>query len=131
MLKAYICDKEEIIDINIVSKSAMLFAVVIILSFAIQELIEIYSTIYGIIVFFFMAFAYTRIYFVLKRLTRSQNKLHVALTEENLTRMKLLLQQTKLATSCFIVVVCFCVLCFLPIIAIAIPLYGSLYQFEF
>ena len=131
MLKAYICDKEEIIDINIVSKSAMLFAVVIILSFAIQELIEIYSTIYVIIVFFFMAFAYTRIYFVLKRLTRSQNKLHVALTEENLTRMKLLLQQTKLATSCFIVVVCFCVFCFLPIIAIAIPLYGSLDQFEF
>ncbi len=115
--------------IYIVSNAAVLFAVII-LSFAIQELTGIYSTIYAIIVFFFMAFAYTRIYFVVKRLARSHNKLHVAVTEENLTRMKLFLQQTKLATSCFVVVVCFCVLCLLPI-AIAIPLYESVDQFEF
>jgi hypothetical protein len=66
---------------------------------------------------------------VVKRLAQSQNKPHDAASEENLTRMKLFLLEIKQAKSCFIVVICFCVLGFLPK-TIAIPFFPSLDQLE-
>jgi hypothetical protein len=46
----------------------------------------------------------------------SQNKRHsVAVTEENLTRKKLFLQEIKQAKSCFLVVMCYFILYFLPV----------------
>jgi uncharacterized membrane protein YhaH (DUF805 family) len=66
---------------------------VIILSFAIPWLLEIYATVKITFVFFFIAFVYSRIYLVVKRLAQSQNKPHDAASEENLTRMKLFLRE--------------------------------------
>ncbi len=77
----------------------------------------------GTLIFFFFAFAYTRIYLVVKKLARSQNRPHDA-AAENLTRMKLFLREIKQAKSCFIVVICFGLLSFLPG-AITFPFYQS------
>ena len=115
--------------IYIVSLTLLQFAVMIV-SLKIQKVIEIYSTMFLILIFFFIAYAYTRIYAVVRRLDRSQRKLNVAEGEQNITKTKLILQQIKLAKSCFIVVICFCVLCFLPTV-IAIPALNSLDQSEF
>jgi hypothetical protein len=103
--------------------------VVIILSFAIPWLLEIYATLKIMFVFFFIAFVYTRIYLVVKRLAQSQNKPRDAASEENFIRVKLFLREIKQAKSCFIVVICFCVLGFLPP-TIAVPFFPSLNIFE-
>ncbi len=77
----------------------------------------------GTLIFFSFAFAYTRIYLVVKKLARSQNRPHDA-AAENVTRMKLFLRKIKQAKSCFIVVICFGLLSFLPG-AIAFPFIQS------
>jgi uncharacterized membrane protein YcgQ (UPF0703/DUF1980 family) len=87
---------------------------VINLSLAVQGLIEMYGAVKTTFIFFFIAFAYTRIYLVVKKLARSRNKTHDAFSEKNLTRMKLVLREIKQAKSCFVVVICFCILSFLP-----------------
>ena len=87
---------------------------VITLSLAVQGLIEMYGAVKTTFIFFFIAFAYTRIYLVVKKLARSRNKTHDAFSEKNLTRMKLVLGEIKQAKSCFVVVICFCILSFLP-----------------
>jgi hypothetical protein len=74
--------------------------------------------------FFFIAFVYTRIYLVVRKLAQSQNKSHGAVSKGNLTRMKLFLREIKQAKSCFIVVICFCVLGFLPP-TIAVPFFQA------
>jgi hypothetical protein len=101
----------------------------IILSFEHFRLLEIYATVKITFVFFFIAFVYTRIHLVVRKLAQSQNKPHDGASEENLTRMKLFLREIKQAKSCFIVVICFCVLGFLPK-TIAVPFFPSLDQFE-
>ena len=101
----------------------------VILSFEHPRLLEIYATVKITFVFFFIAFVYTRIYLVVRKLAQSQNKPHDAASEENLTRMKLFLREIKQAKSCFIVVICFCVLGFLPK-TIAVPFFPSIDQFE-
>ncbi len=80
-------------------------------------------TYYHTIIFIFIAFTNTRIYFVVKKLSRSENRPQDA-TVENLTRMKLFLRELKQAKSCFIVVICFGIFCFLPV-TIAFPIYQS------
>jgi hypothetical protein len=99
-------------------------------SLVIQKLIEMYGTISVTLIFSFTVFAYTRIYLVARKLARSENQLHDAAGEGNLTRKKLFLREIKLAKSCFIVVVCFCVLCFLPT-AFLVTFYKYLDQFEY
>ncbi len=81
-----------------------------------------------ILIFIFMAFAYTRIYLVVKKLARSDIRPHDA-TAENLTKMKLFLREIKQAKSCFIVVICFGLLCFLPS-AIAFPIFPSFSKYN-
>jgi hypothetical protein len=71
-----------------------------------------------------IAFVYTRIYLVVRKLAQSQNKSHGAVSKGNLTRMKLFLREIKQAKSCFIVVICFCVLGFLPP-TIAVPFFQA------
>ncbi len=95
----------------------------IISSFFIRKRFHISTVIVEIIIFFFIAFAYTRIYLVVKKLARSQNRPHDA-AAENLTRIKLFLREIKQAKSCFIVVICFGFLCFLPVV-IAFPFFQS------
>ena len=68
----------------------------------------------GMFIFAFTAFAYTRIYLVVKKLARTPHRPHDPAAEENTTKMKVFFGEIKHAKSCFIVVLCFGVLCFLP-----------------
>jgi hypothetical protein len=77
----------------------------------------------------FVTFAYTKIYLVVRKLSRSPNRPHDPAAQENTTRMKVFLGQIKHAKSCFMVVVCFGVLCFLPG-AIALTFTPTLKQIE-
>ncbi len=96
----------------------------IIISFRHFKWLRIGATVVAVLIFLFIAFAYKRICSVVKKLSRSQNCVHDAAEEENLKRMKLFLRQIKQAKSCFIVVICFGFLCFLPAV-IAFPLLES------
>ena len=81
---------------------------------AVQNLVRIYIVAKFTFFFFFTAYAYTRICSVVRNLARSQMKPHDADENMNVTKMKKFLQEVKQARSCFIVVVCFFVLVFLP-----------------
>ena len=61
----------------------------------------------------FTAFAYTRIYLVARKSAHPPNKLPSDANSENLTRIKLFLRRTRQARSCFNIVLCYFVLCFL------------------
>jgi hypothetical protein len=74
----------------------------------------IFGTLLVTIVLMFTAFAYTRIYLVIRKLNRPQNQPSDVEGEVNLTRKKLFLREIKQAKSCFIVVICFFILSFLP-----------------
>lgn len=86
---------------------------VIILSFKSARLLEIYLILKATLVFVITAYVYTRIYLVVKKLDQSLKKPNDA-AGMNLTRTKLFLQQIRQARSCFMVVVCYFALCFLP-----------------
>ena len=67
--------------------------------------------------FLFIAFAYTRIFLVVKNLARSEKTPATdANAEEDFTRKKLFLQDIKLAKSCFIVVLCYVALYYFPLL---------------
>ena len=93
-----------------VGSGAVVTFFVIILSFRIQPAVLMFGSLLVTLVLIFTAFAYTRIYLVVRKLNRSPNQP----VEENLTRKKLFLRQIKQAKSCFIVVMCFFTLSFLP-----------------
>ena len=93
---------------------------VIILSLKSTSFLQIYIILKVTVIFFTTAYVYTRIYLVVKKLARLQKKPNDGNAEKNLTKMKLFLQEIRQARSCFIVVVCYFVLCFLPP-TIAIP----------
>ena len=80
-------------------------------------------------IFVFAAIAYTRIYLVVKKLARTPHRPHDPAAVENTTKMKAFRQKVKHATSCFLVVVFYAVLHFLPG-AIALPFFKSMKQFE-
>jgi hypothetical protein len=87
---------------------------VIFLSFRTRLAPMIFGTLLVSLVLMFTAFAYTRIYLVVRKLNRSQNQPSSVEGEVNLTRKKLFLREIKQAKSCFIVVMCFFILSFLP-----------------
>ena len=69
--------------------------------------------------FLFIAFAYTRIFLVVKNLAHSEKtSVGDASAERDLTRKKLYIQDIKLAKSCFIVVLCYVVLYYLPLVLV-------------
>jgi hypothetical protein len=81
-------------------------------------------------IFVFTAFSYRKIYLVVKKLRHSTRKPHdAAATVENMTKLKLFLREFKQAKSCFMVVICFAVFCFVPT-AIALAIYTSVDKFE-
>ena len=82
-----------------------------------------------IFIFVFTVFAYTRIYLVVKKSSRSPNRPHDPAAVKNTTKIKMLLQKFKHAKSCFMVVICFAVLCLLPP-TITLPLLPKLKQSE-
>ncbi len=87
---------------------------VIILSLAIPSAILMFAVLLVAVVFLFTVFAYTKIYLVVRKLNRPPNQLSDAESQGNLTRKKLFLREIKQAKSCFIVVMCFFILSFLP-----------------
>jgi hypothetical protein len=100
-----------------------------ILSFPYHTIFRICVIALELLIFAFIAFAYTRIFLVIKKLKPSPNRPDDADAETNTSRMKSFFQEIKHAKSCFIVVLCYCVLCFLPA-AIAVPLSSTLDKFE-
>ena len=112
-----------------IGSSAAVEFLVLSLSLAGQWLLEIYVIVKITLVFLFTIYVYTKIYLVVKKLARSQKKPHDFAKELNLTKLKLFLRQIKEARSCFLVVVCFCVLGFLPA-TIAVPFFASMNKFE-
>ncbi|CAB4028718.1 histamine H2 receptor-like [Paramuricea clavata] len=98
-----------------VGSGAVVTIFAIVLSFRIQFAIMMFGALLVPLVFVFTAFAYTRIYLVVRKLNRAQNK-PSNVEEVNLTRKKLFLREIKQAKSCFIVVMCFFILSFLPAI---------------
>ena len=82
-----------------------------------QNLVRIYAIAKVAFVLFLTVYTYTRIYTgtVVRKLVRcSQMKPHDVVENINLTKMKLFLREIKQTKSCFVVVVCFFVLGFLP-----------------
>ena len=80
-------------------------------------------------IFVFTAFAYTRIYLVVKKLSRTPNRPHDPAAVDNTTKMKVFWQKVAHAKSCFIVVICFGVFCVLPG-GITIAFFPTLNLFE-
>jgi large-conductance mechanosensitive channel len=94
-----------------------------------ERLFQIYAVLKYILLFLCIAFAYMRIYLVVRKLSRSQLKPQDSSPNESLTKLKLFLSEIKQAKACFIVVVCFFALSVLPI-AIGIPVSHNLNKFE-
>jgi hypothetical protein len=105
---------------------------VAILSSAIRVLRAVFITAMVTLFFIFAAFVYTRIYLVVIKMAESQKNMHsVAVTEENITRKKRFLQEIKQAKSCFLVVMCYFILCFLPVIlALIVAIRGNQFQVQ-
>ena len=98
----------------IVGFTAVVDFSVVTLSVVIFPLVKIYAMVKVAVIFFLTAYVYTRIYLVVKRLARSQRKPNGESADKNLTKMKLFLQEIRQARSCFMVVICFFALNFLP-----------------
>ena len=86
------------------------------LSFLIRTLSMILFAGALVLFFIFTAFAYTRIYLVVRRLSRSRNQLENIQTQ-GIGRWKAFQREVKHAKSCFLVVVCF----FMFLLPISVP----------
>ena len=104
---------------------------ILVLTFSVwaRRILEIYTVVKLTLAFLCVVITYTRIYLIVRKLARSQCKPQDPSSEENVTRMKLFLQEIRQAKACFIVVICFFVLSFLPP-TIAISFYPMLNKFE-
>ena len=89
---------------------------IVILSLAIEGLIKRFTMALAILFFTSAAYIYTKIYTVVRKLACSKNELQDSQVVNNLTRQKMFIQEIKQAKNCFIVVICFFFLCFLPVI---------------
>ena len=113
-----------------ITSGAVLVFFLTILSYLVQGMIRVYAIVSATLVFLFAAFAYTKIYFVSRKLARSPlHQRQNGAAGNNVARLKLFRQEIQVAKSCFIVVVCFFSLCFLPQV-IAFPYYADLTKFE-
>ena len=96
------------------------FLVVVALSLVFRRLMDGWIILQSTIFFLFTAFAYTRIFLVVKILAHPQNKVHEVSTalEGNLSKTKMFLREIKHAKSCFMVLVCYVGLHYLPVMLI-------------
>ena len=85
------------------------------LSFITQEYLEISIAVTIASIFTFNVLAYTRIYLVITKIAHKQKIRNVA-TEEHLIRKTRFLQEAKQAKSCFLVVISYFCLIFLPLL---------------
>ena len=109
--------------------AVVMLSVTILGQFFNPRLLQTFGIVLEALLFVLTAFVYTRIYLVVRKLARPPNQLHEAGAVENLTRMKLFLQEMKQARSCFIVVVWFFVLWLFPG-AIAFSFFESLDKYD-
>ena len=78
------------------------------------RLFHLYVMVKVTIILLLTAYVYTRIYMVVKNLACSQRKPRDAAEGRRVTKTKLFLKEIRQARSCFIVVICFFMLGFLP-----------------
>ena len=83
-------------------------------SFTAKRLFHQYVMVKVTLILLLTAYVYTRIYMVVKKLARSRKKPHDAAEGMSVTKTKLFLKEIRKARSCFIVVICFFMLGFLP-----------------
>ena len=95
-----------------VCSGVVVMFLVAILSLAIEGLIKRFTMVLATLFFTFAAFVYARIYLVVRKLARPSD----ATAVNNLARQKMFIREIKQAQKCFNVVICFFVLCFLPVI---------------
>ena len=87
---------------------SVLMISIVILSFANKRLAKNLCTGLLVIVFIFIVFAYTKIFLVVRNLSRERIWPSAeAGTAETMAKKKLLLQEIKQANSCFVVAICF------------------------
>lgn len=86
------------------------------LSLIFSRLMEVWLLVLTTLFFILIAFVYTRIFSVVKNLARSKGGSGAAAdAERNLTKMKLFLRDIKHVKSCFIVVLSYICLYYLPV----------------
>ena len=114
-----------------VCPSIMAMFLVNILSLAVDGLIKPFTIVVATTFFAFTTFVYARIYMVVRKLAREGFQKIVQDSPEmnNLTRKKVLFSEIKQAKNCFMVVVCFLLLYFLPIL-VTFSLAGNVNEYE-
>ena len=98
--------------------SLVFFSVIVTLSHAFHRLMAGWTMAQSTVFFFFIAFAYTRIFLVVKKLARFQRNVHdvhAYVSERNSTRTMVFLQDIKHAKTCFTVVLCYVVFHYMPV----------------
>ena len=95
--------------------ASLLFISVVTLSQTFRKLIAGWLIVQSTILFFFIPLAYTRIFLVVKKLTRFQNKKSWPRLRSALDKTMLFFQDIKHAESCFVVVLCYVVLHYMPV----------------
>ena len=89
---------------------------VAILSLSIEGLIKRFTVVLAILSFTSTAFVYTRIYQVVRNIAQSEKLISDASVVNDLAGKKMFLREVKHAKKCFIVVACFFLLSFLPVV---------------
>ena len=97
---------------------SLVFLSALIISQFFRIVMDIWIVVQSTLFFFFAGFAHIRIFMVVKDLSRSQPKVDDAIAEGNLTKKKEFLQDVRHAKSCFIVILCFVILHYLPVISL-------------
>lgn len=106
----------------------LMMCLVVILSFFIDKIIGRFVLAMVTLFFLFAAFAYTRIYLVVRKLSRPKNQIYDN-DAGNISRLKTLLQKMKQAKSCVLVVLSYFVLCVVPVI-LTVPFSRTFSIFE-
>ena len=97
-----------------VGANTMLEFLVIFGSFTAKRLFHLYVMVKVTLILLLTAYAYTRICMVVKKLACSQKKPRDVVEGRRVTKTKLFVKEIRQARSCFIVVICFFMLGFLP-----------------
>ena len=97
------------------SSGVMLLFLLFVLSDFFHGIISHTTTLVATVFFAWTAFVYTRIYLVVRKFSRSDKQVTFSHAPNALTRKKIFLQEVKQAKDCFIVVICFFLLCYVPV----------------
>ena len=113
-----------------ICSGVVLFLFVIVYSLVTDGLIIPFSVLLTTCFFILIVFVYTRIYLVVRKLSSPPVQVGNTLAASNMTRKNALIQEIRQTKRCFIVVVIFILLCFLPVL-VTFFLYGTMDQHGF